>query len=363
MLFHLLYPFASEFQLFNLMRYITFRAAGATLTALIICFIFGPKFINWLKSKQKHGQPIRDDGPESHILTKKGTPTMGGALILFAVGISTLLWGNLTNAYVWIVLLVTLGFGGLGLMDDYIKLTKRSAKGMSSRMKFLAQLAIGIAAAVWIMYEAPQNYAQGMTIPFFKEVLIQMGWFFIPFALAVIVGASNAVNLTDGLDGLAIVPVMIAAICFSIIAYLAGNQIFSNYLQIHYIPGAGEIAVICAAIVGSSLGFLWYNAPPAMVFMGDTGSLALGAALGCVAVITKHELVLFIIGGLFVMETVSVMMQVAYFKITGGKRIFLMAPIHHHFEKKGWKEPTIVIRFWIIAFILALVGMTTLKLR
>lgn len=363
MLFYLLYSLTPEFPFFNLLRYITFRAAGATLTALIICFICGPRFIHWLKSKQKHGQPIRDDGPESHLITKKGTPTMGGALILIAVGISTLLWGNLTNAYVWIVLLVTLGFGGLGLMDDYMKLTKRSSRGMTSRTKFLAQLAIGTVAAVCIMYEAPASYAQGLSIPFFKEVLLQLGWFFIPFAVAVIVGSSNAVNLTDGLDGLAIVPVMITAVCFSIIAYLAGNQIFSNYLQIHYIPGAGEIAVICAAIVGASLGFLWYNAPPAMVFMGDTGSLALGAALGCVAVITKHELVLFIIGGLFVIETVSVMMQVAYFKLSGGKRIFLMAPIHHHFEKKGWKEPTIVIRFWIIAFILALIGMTTLKLR
>lgn len=363
MLYHLLYPLAHEVQFFNLLRYITFRAAAATLTALFICFIFGPRFIGWLKTKQKEGQPIRDDGPESHLHTKKGTPTMGGALILIAVGLSTLLWSNLTNSYVWIVLLVTLGFGGLGLVDDYIKLTKRSANGMTSLTKFLAQIGISILAGAWIMYEAPANYATGMAIPFFKEVLLPLGWFFVPFALAVIVGSSNAVNLTDGLDGLAIVPVMITAVCFSIIAYLAGNQIFSNYLQIHYIPGAGEIAVFCGAIVGASLGFLWFNAPPAMVFMGDTGSLALGGALGSIAVITKHELVLFIIGGLFVIETVSVMMQVTYFKISGGKRIFLMAPIHHHFEKKGWKEPTIVIRFWIISFILALIGMTTLKLR
>jgi phospho-N-acetylmuramoyl-pentapeptide-transferase len=363
MLYYFLYPLASHFPLLNILRYITFRAAGATLTALFICFIFGPSFISWLKKKQREGQPIRDDGPESHLLTKKGTPTMGGGLILLAVVVSTVLWANLSNAYVWVVLLVTLGFGGLGLVDDYIKLTKKSAKGMRSRTKFLAQIVISLLAVLWIMSEAPSNYSQGLTVPFFKETLIQLGWFFIPFALVVIVGASNAVNLTDGLDGLAIVPVMITAFCFGIIAYLVGHQVFANYLQIHYISGAGEIAVLCGAIVGASLGFLWFNAPPAMVFMGDTGSLALGGALGSMAVITKHELVLLIIGGLFVIETVSVMMQVAYFKVSGGKRIFLMAPVHHHFEKKGWKEPTIVIRFWIISFILALIGMTTLKLR
>lgn len=363
MLYYFLHPLVGNFPVFNLLKYITFRTAGAVLTTMIISFWVGPYFIRWLKSRQTHGQPIREDGPESHLLTKKGTPTMGGALILSSILLSTLLWGNLTNSYIWILMLVTTGFGALGMIDDYIKLTKRHAKGMLSKTKFLAQCAIALVACVWIMAEAQAPYDTGLTVPFFKDVLINLGIFYIPFSIVVIVGASNAVNLTDGLDGLCIVPVLIAAACFSVIAYLVGNQIFANYLQIHYVPGAGEMAVFCGAIVGASLGFLWFNAPPAQVFMGDTGSLALGGALGTIAVIAKHELVLFIIGGLFVMEAVSVMIQVFYFKWTKGKRIFLMAPIHHHFEKKGWKEATIVIRFWIISFILAILGMMTLKLR
>lgn len=363
MLYYLFHPLANEYGLFNVLKYITFRTAGAMLTAMILSFWIGPYFIKWLKCKQTHGQPIREEGPESHLLTKKGTPTMGGGLILSTIILSTLVWGNLANSYTWILLLVTTSFGLLGMTDDYIKLTKRHAKGMLSKTKFLAQVSISLVVCLWIMFEAKAPYDTGLTIPFFKDVLLNLGWFYIPFAIIVLVGASNAVNLTDGLDGLAIVPVMITAACFSIIAYLVGNQVFSTYLQIHFVPGAGEIAVFCGAIVGASLGFLWFNAPPAQVFMGDTGSLALGGALGTVAVITKHELVLFIIGGLFVMEAVSVMMQVAYFKWTKGKRIFLMTPIHHHFEKKGWQEATIVIRFWIISFILAIIGMTTLKLR
>lgn len=363
MLYHLLYPLSTSFQPFNIFRYITFRAACATLTALLICFLVGPRFIKWLKKKQKEGQPIRQDGPESHLITKKGTPTMGGALILGSIAISTLLWGNFANTYTWMMLFVTLSFGALGFTDDYIKLTKRNAYGMTSRTKFLVQVGISLIAVIWIMAVAKPTHANHLAIPFFKDMLLNFGWFFVPFAVSVIVGASNAVNLTDGLDGLAIVPVMITAVCFSIIAYLVGHHLFSGYLQLHHVVGASEIAVFCAAVVGASLGFLWFNAPPAQVFMGDTGSLALGAALGTMALVTKHELVLFIVGGLFVLETVSVVLQVLYFRFTGGKRIFLMAPIHHHFEKKGWKEPTIVIRFWIISFILALIGMTTLKLR
>lgn len=362
MLYWLLYPLAQDYQIFNLLRYITFRTAGAILTALLFCFFFGPRVIRWLKAKQKEGQPIRTDGPPSHLLTKQGTPTMGGCLVLGAVIISTLLWGNLQDPYVWIVMLLTTGFGLLGALDDYMKLTKRNSKGISARMKFLIQFALSVGAAFWIQDLSPEKISTHLAVPFFKDVFLNLGVFFIPFAALVMVGSSNAVNLTDGLDGLAIVPVMICAVCFSVIAYLVGNSIFSNYLQIPYVPGTGEITVFCGAIIGASLGFLWFNAPPAMVFMGDTGSLALGGALGGMAVVTKHELVLFIIGGLFVFETVSVMIQVAYFKMTG-QRVFLMAPIHHHFEKKGWAEATIVIRFWVISIILALLGMATLKLR
>lgn len=362
MLYNLLFPLAGDFTIFNLFRYITFRSGAAVLTALLISFIAGPHIIRWLKSKQREGQPIREDGPESHLLTKKGTPTMGGSMILLAVCVSTLLWADLTNSYVWVVLFVTLGYGMVGFGDDYLKLTKRNSKGLSGKLKLAAQFGIGFIAAVWIQSLAPEGMERHLAVPFFKDVLIDLGFFYIVFAMVVMVGASNAVNLTDGLDGLAIVPIMIAAGCFALIVYLVGRVDFANYLQVHHIPGSSELAVFCAALVGASLGFLWFNAPPAQVFMGDTGSLAFGGSLGVVSVIAKHELVLAIIGGLFVAEALSVIVQVASFKLTG-KRVFRMAPLHHHFEKKGWKEPTIVIRFWIIASILALIGLSTLKIR
>ena len=362
MLFNLLPAFADDFQFFNLFRYLTFRAGGAVITALILSFVLGPSLIRWLKKKQGEGQPIREDGPESHLLTKRGTPTMGGVLILFSLTVSTLLWADLSNPYVWTVLLVTGGFGMIGFADDYLKLTKRNTKGLSGKLKLAAQLVISGSAAAVIMTTADPALATGVSVPFFKDLLIDLGILFIPFAMVVMTGSSNAVNLTDGLDGLAIVPVMIAAGVFALIAYLAGNTVFSEYLQILYVPGAGELAIICASLCGASLGFLCLNAPLAMVFMGDTGSLACGGALGAIAVVAKHELVLAIVGGLFVLETVSVIVQVASFKLTG-KRVFRMAPLHHHFEKKGWAEPTIVIRFWIIASVLALAGLATLKLR
>jgi phospho-N-acetylmuramoyl-pentapeptide-transferase len=362
MLYNLLFPLADEYQFFNLFKYLTFRSGGAVITALIISFMFGPAIIRWLRKKQRHGQPIRDDGPESHLLTKKGTPTMGGMMILLAVSVSTLLWADLTNQYVWIILLVTGGYGLIGFLDDYLKVTKRNSKGLPGKLKLLGQFAIAALAAWWIIHIAPEDQATHLAVPFFKDFLPNLGWLFIPFAMLVMVGSSNAVNLTDGLDGLAIVPIMIAAACFALIAYLAGNMVFASYLQIHAVPGAGELTVFCAALIGASLGFLWFNAPPAMVFMGDTGSLSFGGAIGAISVITKHELVLVIIGGLFVLEAVSVVVQVISFKLTG-RRVFKMAPIHHHFEKMGWQEPTIVIRFWIIASILALIGLSTLKLR
>ena len=362
MLFNLLAPLGDEIIIFNLFRYLTFRSGAAVITALIVCFVVGPSFISWLKAKQGEGQPIRSDGPEHHLITKAGTPTMGGFLILLSIAISTLLWADLTNRYVWIVFFVTVGFGAIGFADDFLKLTRRNSKGLRSRTKFVLQIAIALVAALVIVQVSPEEIHTHLAIPVFKEVLLDLGWFFVVLAIFVMVGASNAVNLTDGLDGLAIVPVMIAAGCFAFIAYLVGNTVFSNYLQIQYVAGTGELAVFCGALVGASLGFLWFNAPPAMVFMGDTGSLSCGGALGGIAVITKHELVLAIIGGLFVLETVSVIVQVASFKLTG-KRVFRMAPLHHHFEQKGWAEPTIVIRFWIVATILALAGLSTLKLR
>lgn len=362
MLYNLLAPLAPELSVFNVFRYLTFRTGGAVMTALLVCFVFGPAVIRWLKSKQHEGQPIRSDGPESHLLTKKGTPTMGGFIILLALAVATLLWADLTNGYVWAVLLVTTGFGMVGFADDYLKLTRRNHKGLPGKLRLSLEILIALAASIWIMHLTPAPLDNALTVPFLKSVLINLGWFFPVFTVFVMVGASNAVNLTDGLDGLAIVPVMIAAGCFALISYLAGNTIFANYLQIHFVLGAGELAVFCGALVGASLGFLWFNAPPAMVFMGDTGSLSVGGALGAISVVTKHELVLAIIGGLFVLETVSVIVQVASFKMTG-KRVFRMAPLHHHFEKKGWAEPTVVIRFWIIASILALIGLSTLKLR
>ncbi|MDO5371423.1 phospho-N-acetylmuramoyl-pentapeptide-transferase [Paracoccus sp. (in: a-proteobacteria)] len=345
---------------FNLFRYITFRSGAAFFTALIFGFIFGRPLIDWLRVKQKKGQPLRKIGPDH--FAKAGTPTMGGILILSALFISTLLWARLDNGYVWVVLLVTAGFAAIGFADDYAKVTKQHHAGLSGRVRMAIGLAIGALAGVAVAWLNPDPLSGQLALPFLKDVLIDLGIFFVPFAMLVIVGAANAVNLTDGLDGLAIGPVMIAACTFGIIAYLVGNANFANYLGVHFVPGTGEIAVFVAALMGGGLGFLWYNAPPAAVFMGDTGSLALGGALGAIAVCIKHEIVLAIVGGLFVVEALSVIIQVAYFKRTG-RRVFLMAPIHHHFEKKGWAEPQIVIRFWIIAVILALIGLSTLKLR
>ncbi|WP_134725203.1 phospho-N-acetylmuramoyl-pentapeptide-transferase [Paracoccus luteus] len=346
---------------FNLFRYITFRAGAAFFTALIFGFIFGRPLINWLRLKQKKGQPIRDDGPQTHFV-KAGTPTMGGLLILSALFVSTLLWARLDNGYIWIVLLVTAAFAAIGFADDYAKVTKQHHAGLSGRVRMGIGLIVGALAGLAAAWLHPEGLSGQLALPFFKNALIGLGIVFVPFAMLVIVGAANAVNLTDGLDGLAIGPVMIAAGTFGVISYLVGNANFANYLGVHFVPGTGEIVVFTAALIGGGLGFLWYNAPPAAVFMGDTGSLALGGALGAIAVCVKHEIVLAIVGGLFVVEALSVIIQVLYFKRTG-KRVFLMAPIHHHFEKKGWAEPTIVIRFWIIAIILALIGLSTLKLR
>ncbi len=362
MIFNILAPLAEDFIVFNLFRYLTFRAGAACMTALVLSLMIGPSLIEYLRRKQKGGQPIREDGPQNHLLTKKGTPTMGGLLILIALVVSTLLWADLRNGYVWAVLLVTLGFGALGFADDWLKVTKRNTKGVSGRHKLIVQWAFGLASAVWIAVLLPAALDDNVAMPVFKAVLIPLGVAFPLFAAFVMVGASNAVNLTDGLDGLAIVPVMIAAGVFAFIAYLVGNRVFADYLQLHFVPGTGELAVFLSALIGAGLGFLWFNAPPARVFMGDIGSLSIGGALGAVAVATKHEIVLAIVGGLFVVETLSVVIQVFWFKRTG-KRVFLMAPLHHHFEKKGWAEPTIVIRFWIIAMVLALVGLSTLKIR
>ena len=361
MLYNLLAPLGDDFIFFNLFRYLTFRTGGAIMTALIISFLIGPRMIRWLKKKQKEGQPIRDDGPQTHFV-KAGTPTMGGLMILISVTISTLLWADLSNMFVWYALLVMVGYGLIGFGDDFLKLTKRNTKGLPGRLKIAAQIAIGLIATIGIHITLPDHIDMHISIPFFKDLFIYVSGFFFIWSLLVMIGASNAVNLTDGLDGLAIVPVAIAAACFGLISYLVGNEVFSAYLKIPYVPGTGELAILCGALIGGAMGFLWYNAPPAMIFMGDTGSLAMGGVLGAMAVITKHELVLVIIGGLFVLETVSVIVQVASFKLTG-KRVFAMAPLHHHFEKKGWSEPTVVIRFWIIAVILALIGLSTLKLR
>lgn len=361
MLYNLLFPLAAQYPFLNLFKYLTFRSGGAVMTSLLICFVCGPAIIRWLKKKQQEGQPIREDGPESHF-SKKGTPTMGGLMMLLAVGISTLFWANLESPYVWMLLLIMTGFGLVGFADDYLKVTRKNSKGFPGKYKIIIETVFAACAVTWLQMMTAPEISHHLAVPFFKDVLINLGVFYLPFAICVIIGASNAVNLTDGLDGLAIVPIMIASACFALIIYLVGNIEFSRYLQINYVPGTGELAVICAAMVGASLGFLWFNAPPAMVFMGDMGALAFGAALGMIAVIAKHEIVLFIIGGVFVVEAVSVILQVASFKLTG-KRIFKMAPVHHHFEKLGWREPTIVIRFWIIACILALIGLATLKIR
>ncbi|MDP1626971.1 MAG: phospho-N-acetylmuramoyl-pentapeptide-transferase [Parvibaculum sp.] len=362
MLYDLLGGMANEVQAFNVFRYITFRTGGATVTALLISFLFGPRIIAMLKARQRRGQPIREDGPQTHIIQKQGTPTMGGFLILVGLVPSVLLWADWSNRYVWIVLFVTLGFGAVGFADDYLKVSKISPKGVPGRVKLFFEFAIALVAMWALVLVSSEPLQTALTVPFFKTLLIELGGFFFLFGALVIVGSSNAVNLTDGLDGLAIVPVMIAAASLGLIVYLVGNAVFADYLQIHFVPGTGELAVFCGALIGAGLGFLWYNAPPAMVFMGDTGSLALGAALGAISVAAKHELVLAIIGGLFVLEAVSVIVQVASFKLTG-KRVFRMAPLHHHFEQKGWAEPTVVVRFWIISVVLAMAGLATLKLR
>lgn len=346
---------------FNLFRYITFRAGGAFMTALIFGFLFGPPLINVLRKRQGRGQPIREDGPESH-RSKAGTPTMGGLLIVGALLTSTLLWARLDNPYVWMVLFVTLSFAALGFIDDYSKVRAQSSAGVSGRVRLAVGFIIAAIAALWAAAVHPEALANQLALPIFKDTLINLGFMFIPFAMIVIVGAANAVNLTDGLDGLAIMPVMIASGALGVIAYAVGRVDFTEYLDVHYVAGTGEILIFTMGLIGGGLGFLWYNAPPAAVFMGDTGSLALGGALGAIAVATKHEIVLAIVGGVFVVEALSVIIQVLYFKQTG-KRVFLMAPIHHHYEQKGWAEPQIVIRFWIISLILAMIGLATLKVR
>jgi phospho-N-acetylmuramoyl-pentapeptide-transferase len=347
---------------FNVFRYITFRTAGAVVTALFFVFLFGPGMISLLRVKQGRGQPIREDGPAGHLLTKKGTPTMGGLMILSGAVISTLLWSNLTNGYVWVVLFVTVGFGAIGFYDDYLKVKRMSHAGFGSKQRLLLEALIGGLAAFFISQLASGSYGTSLLFPFVKDLAVNLGYFYILFGGFVVVAAGNSVNLTDGLDGLAIVPVMVAAACFGLIAYLVGSQNYADYLLLNAVPGTAELAVVCGALIGAGLGFLWFNAPPAQIFMGDTGSLALGGALGTIAVATKHEIVLAIIGGLFVLETVSVIVQVASFRLTG-KRVFRMAPIHHHFEHLGWTESQVVIRFWIISFVLALIGLSSLKLR
>jgi phospho-N-acetylmuramoyl-pentapeptide-transferase len=353
--------FSQTFGGLNVFRYITFRTGGATVTALLLVFLFGPAIINALRLKQGKGQPIRLDGPESHLLTKKGTPTMGGLMILFGAVVSILLWANPKSPFVWIVLMVTLGFGAIGFYDDYLKVTRQTHDGFSGRARLAIEALIAGIACAAMTYFGPANIT-GLALPLVNGFVLDMGLFFILFGVFVIVGAGNAVNLTDGLDGLAIVPVMIAAGTFGVIAWVVGNAIFSTHLGVNFIPGTGELAVVCGAVIGAGLGFLWFNAPPASIFMGDTGSLALGGMLGTIAVATKHEIVLAIVGGLFVLEAVSVIMQVGYFKVTG-RRIFLMAPFHHHLEKMGWAEPQIVIRMWIFSFVLAMAGLATLKVR
>jgi phospho-N-acetylmuramoyl-pentapeptide-transferase len=359
---YMLVSFSEQIGPLNVFRYITFRTGGAIMTALLFVFLFGPVIIDLLRLKQGKGQPIREDGPQTH-LAKKGTPTMGGLMILSGVTVSVLLWANLSNWYVWIVLFVTLSYGAIGFYDDYVKVKGGKSAGVSGKVRFLSEVVVAGLAAWMMMRLGTGELSSSLTVPFFKNVILPLGAFlFVLLGIVVIAGAGNAVNLTDGLDGLAIVPVMIAAATIGLIAYLSGNANFARYLQIHYVQGAGELAIICGALIGAGLGFLWFNAPPAMIFMGDTGSLALGGALGTIAVATKHEIVLAIVGGLFVLETLSVIIQVASFKLTG-KRVFRMAPLHHHYEQKGWKESTVVVRFWIISVVLALVGLATLKLR
>ncbi|WP_299820110.1 phospho-N-acetylmuramoyl-pentapeptide-transferase [uncultured Jannaschia sp.] len=360
-MFYWLTTFSDGGGVFNLFNYITVRAGGAFFTALIFGFLFGRPLIDLLRKRQRRGQPIRTDGPQTHFV-KAGTPTMGGVLILGAVTVATLMFGRLDNAYVWLVLGVTICFGAIGFVDDYAKVSAGNTHGVPGRVRLGLGFLIGLVAALVALFVHPAELEAQLAVPVFKNVLLNLSWFYLPFVMLVIVGSANAVNLTDGLDGLAIMPVMIAAGTLGVISYAVGRVDFTDYLEVHYVPGTGELLIFCAGLIGGGLGFLWYNAPPAAVFMGDTGSLALGGALGTIAVVTKHELVWAIIGGLFVVEALSVIIQVAYFKSTG-KRVFLMAPIHHHFEKKGWAEPQVVIRFWIIALILALIGLATLKVR
>ncbi|MDQ5986278.1 MAG: Phospho-N-acetylmuramoyl-pentapeptide-transferase [Syntrophus sp. SKADARSKE-3] len=359
MIYHLLYPLHLTFSSFNVFRYITFRTIYAAITALVICFVLGPLLIRKLQAL-KIGQSIREDGPETH-LAKQGTPTMGGLLIIFSVVISTLLWANLTVIYIWLIILVTVSFGLIGFFDDYRKLTNQSSRGVPGKVRLLAEILIALFVGV-IVFTKP-GFTSSMTIPFFKTVLPNLGWAYIPLAAFIIVGCANAVNLTDGLDGLAIGPAIICFMTYLLFAYFSGNVKIATYLQIPYVSGTGELAIYCGAVVGAGLGFLWYNTYPAEVFMGDTGSLSLGGSLGTLAVLTKQEILLVIVGGLFVLETFSVIFQVGWFKISGGKRIFRMAPIHHHFELKGWAEPKVIVRFWIISILLALLAMSTLKLR
>ena len=362
MLYNLAHPFAEQFALFNLFRYITFRSGAACLTSLFVSLLLGPRVIARLRQIQRHGQPIRALGPERHLIEKAGTPTMGGVLILLSLFISTLLWADLSNGFVWAVMAVTAAFGAIGFADDYLKLSRRNTKGVSMRMRLGCEFAASLVGGYWIDSMMPAPLAGTVAFPFVKEALLPLGYAFPLFAMLVITGFGNAVNFTDGLDGLAIVPVIIAAMVFALIAYLVGNRLFADYLQLHPVPHTGELGVFCAALIGAGLGFLWFNAPPAAVFMGDTGSLALGGALGAVAVAVKHELVLCIVGGLFVVETLSVVIQVFWYKRTR-RRVFLMAPLHHHFEKKGWQESKIVIRFWIVSVVLGLIGLATLKIR
>ena len=362
MLYNLAHPFAEQFALFNLFRYITFRSGAACLTALAVSLLLGPRVIAALRRLQRAGQPIRLLGPERHLVEKAGTPTMGGVLILLSWFISTLLWADLSNRFIWTVMAVTAAFGAIGFADDYLKLSRQNTAGVSKRTRLGCEAAASLVGGYCLDALMPTPLAGTVAFPFVKEALLPLGYAFPIFAMLVITGFGNAVNFTDGLDGLAIVPVIIAALVFALISYLVGNRIFADYLQLHPVPGAGELGVFCAALIGAGLGFLWFNAPPAAVFMGDTGSLALGAALGTVAVAVKHELVLCIVGGLFVVETLSVIIQVFWYRRTK-KRVFLMAPLHHHFEKMGWQEPKIVIRFWIVSIVLGLIGLATLKIR
>ena len=362
MFYYYLVPLSESLSFLNLFNYLTFRAGGALFTSLIISFLLGPYLINYLKKFQKSGQPIRKEGPATHIVKKIGTPTMGGTLILFSLISSVILWSNLNNKLVWLVLFVVISFGIIGAIDDYKKIKNKSSDGTSGKIRLTFEFTIAAIFLYFINLFSLEEIRNHISIPYTKGIMIDLNNFYIPFGAFVIVGTANAVNLTDGLDGLAIGPVMVTALSFALIAYFTGNYVFAEYLKLPFILGTGELAIICAALIGSGLGFLWFNAPPAMVFMGDTGSLSVGSAIGAIAVATKHEIVLAIIGGLFVLETISVIMQVTSFKLTG-KRIFKMAPLHHHFEQKGWSESTIVIRFWIISIILALIGLASLKLR